>query len=271
MAQTETIPQRFYVEDSLFPTDNDLEIPTLKLDMQPKSVAIPFVLFGETRRSFKMQGQGTLCFYTEDYRFNTVYEHPEKITYMQPANIVEPNFSLYDETPISMGLNQIYKKRWIGRAMQQRGIRVFVDLCCSPKYYKLNLMGVPRGYASFCTRGYSHQVEHLAYEYEIAKMVADGNELTFVCYGGGKPCKDFCRDNGLVYVTPAVEIRNKNVRYEKMKEAVAFFGQQISMATLNPKLNELPGLDEMMGEKVEDFSNGVAVKQLQTDKEVKNG
>ena len=244
---------RYEIQDSLFPADNDLEIPALRIDMQPKTCAIPFVLFGEARRSFKMGGNGTLCFYTEDYRFNTVYEHPEKIVAMQPANIVEPNFSLYDETPIAFGMQQIYKKRWIGRAMQMKGIRVFVDLCCSPKFYKLNLLGVPLGYSAFCTRGYSHQVEHLAYELEIARMVADGNDLLFVCYGGGKPCKDFCRDNGLIYVTPVVEVRNKNVRHEKMKEAVAFFGQQISMAALSPKVANLPSLEKMMDERVIDF------------------
>ena len=60
--RTIDIPQRYYVEDSLFPTDNMLEIPQLRVDMQPKSCAIPFVLFGEQRRSFQMRGQGTLCF-----------------------------------------------------------------------------------------------------------------------------------------------------------------------------------------------------------------
>ena len=263
------IPQRYYVEDSLFPTDNMLEIPQLRLDMQPKSCAIPFVLFGEARRSFQMRGQGTLCFYTDDYRFNTVYEHPEKILYMQPKNIVEPNFSLYDETPIAFGMQQIYKKRWIGRAMQERGVRVFVDLCCSPKFYKLNLMGVPAGYHSFCTRGYSHQVEHLAFELEMAKMIAGDNELLFVCYGGGDPCKQFCRENGLVYVTPVVEVRNKDQRHQKMKEAVAFFDQEISMTALNPKLNDLPKLEQMMGERVEDFrQHSIAVSER---KEANNG
>ena len=95
----------------------------------------------------------------------------------------------------------------------------------------------------------------MAFELEIARMVADGRDVLFVCYGGGQPCKDFCRENGLVYVTPVVEVKNRNVRYEKMKEAVAFFGQEISMTALNPKLNDLPRLEEMMGDRVEDFSN----------------
>ena len=78
----------------------------------------------------------------------------------------------------------------------------------------------------------------------------------------------FCRENGLVYVTPVVEVRNKDQRHQKMKEAVAFFDQEISMTALNPKLNDLPKLEQMMGERVEDFGqHSVAVSR----KEVANG
>ena len=108
----------------------------------------------------------------------------------------------------------------------------------------------------------------MAFELEMAKMIAGDNELLFVCYGGGDPCKQFCRENGLVYVTPVVEVRNKDQRHQKMKEAVAFFDQEISMTALNPKLNDLPKLEEMMGERVEDFrQHSIAVSR----KEAENG
>ena len=100
------IPKEYLFHDSLFPSNNDLEIPTLRLDMQPETCAIPFILWGEQRRSFQMNNQGTLHFYTDDYRFNSVFEHPDKILFMEPLNIVEPNLSLYDETPIALGMQQ---------------------------------------------------------------------------------------------------------------------------------------------------------------------
>ena len=137
--------------------------------------------------------------------------------------------------------------------MQERGIRVFVDLCVSPKFYRLNLLGVPAGYSRFCTRGYSFQIEHLEVELELAKMIAGDNSLLFVVYGGGKPCKDFCRDNGLVYVTPAVEVRNKDVKHQKMKESIAFMGQEVSMLELMPQLKDLPSKSQMLSEQVKDF------------------
>ena len=95
-----------------------------------------------------MLGAGTLHFYTDDYRFQSVYDHPEKILQHNPANIVEPNFSLFNETPIAFGLQHIYKKRFLARACQEKGIRVFVDLNVAPKYYKVNFLGVPRGWSS---------------------------------------------------------------------------------------------------------------------------
>ena len=117
-----------YIPDSLFPTDNDFEVPSLRLDMAASTCEIPFVCFGEQKRTFKMNGTGTLHFYTDDYRFNAVYEHPEKILQHNPNNIVKPNFSLFNEAPIAFGLQAIYKKRTIAQQMQEQDIKVFVDL-----------------------------------------------------------------------------------------------------------------------------------------------
>lgn len=241
------IQSELFVPDCLLQTDNDLEIPTLRLDMQPEFVDIPFVCFGEQKRTFQMNGQGTLHFYTDDYRFNAVYEHPEKILSHNPANIVEPNFSLFNETPVTFGMQAVYKKRFVARAMQEKGIRVFVDLNVAPKFYKLNLIGIPQGYSSFCTRGYSDRVNQLEFEYEMAKFMADGNPLTFICYGGGEVCKEFCRKHGLIYVTPIIAIKNKLKSFEKMIESIAFLGNDFSMS------KQLPTAKELFDKQVERF------------------
>ena len=251
MSMTENIAQL----DCLFPTDNELEIPTLSLDCQPKLVEIPFVCFGDQRRTFDMRGNGTLHFYTDDYRFSAVYDHPDRITQSHPANIVEPNFSLFNETPVAFGMQAVYKKRFIAKMMQQCGIGVFVDLNVAPKFYKLNLVGVPLGYGAFCTRGYSDRVNQLAFEYEMAKVVANGNPLTFVCYGGGEVCKQFCREHGLVYVTPIIAIKNKAKSFEKMVESIAFFDTKVSIGAGNK-----PTLDELLSKQVLDFSKAPQIE-----------
>ena len=114
-----------YVPDCLFESDNDLEVPSLRIDMHPHFCDLPFLCFGEQKRTFNMNGCGILHFYADDYRFAAVYEHPERILNHNPRQIVEPNFSLFSDMPIAFGLQAIYKKRLKGRMMQERGLPVF--------------------------------------------------------------------------------------------------------------------------------------------------
>lgn len=257
--ELQTINERYgddlMCEDCLFPTDNALEIPILRLDMQAKVVSLPFVCFGEQKRTFQMNGAGTLHFYTDDYRYKRLYDHPEQILHHNPQNIVEPNYSLFNETPIAFGMQQVYKKRFIARAMQEKGIRVFVDLNTSSKFYRLNMLGVPRGWSSYCTRGYSDRLNYLAFELEMAKSWSDGNPLTFVVYGGGSNVKEFCMKEGLIYVTPVVTMKNKLKSIEKMKETIAFFGKELNPIELMPQLQELPSYGEIKSRQVEDYKS----------------
>ena len=195
--------------DELFPTDNDWEIPSLRLDCQPTGATIPFLLYGEQKRTYDMMGNGTLHFYTDDYRYPDIYEHPEKILQHHPMNIVEPNYSLFNETPPAFGLQAVYKKRWIARMCQDKGVGVFVDLNVAQKFIKLNLLGVPMGYNSFCTRGYSDRLPALEIEWELARGISGRDRPLFVCYGGGRVCKDFCAKVGAIYVTPIVSVKSK--------------------------------------------------------------
>lgn len=228
-----------FVPDCLFPTDNDAEVPMLRLDRQPKYCEIPFLCFGEQKRTFQMNGQGTLHFYTDDYRFQAVYEHPEKILQHNPANIVEPNFSLFNEMPVAFGLQAVYKKRFIARAMQERGINVFVDLNVAAKFYKLNMLGVPMGWSSFCTRGYSDRIHYLEFEWQLAKSYAGDNPLLFVIYGGGNECKQFAKKHGCVYVTPVVTLKHKQKALEKIENSIAFLSEEFSVQGLIPNKSQV--------------------------------
>ena len=42
------------IPDMLFPTDNELEIPTLDINMQARECQIPFLCFGEQKRTYNM-------------------------------------------------------------------------------------------------------------------------------------------------------------------------------------------------------------------------
>lgn len=219
---------KLIVPDCLFPSDNAAEIPLLRADMQATACNIPFCCYGENKRTAIING-GTIHFYTDDYRYETVYEHPEKILTAQPSNIIEPNFSLYRETPIAFGLQQIYKKRWVARYLQDNGIRIFVDLNVAPKFYKLNLQGVPHGWRAFATRGYSDRLQFLEFEYNLACEWADGEPL-FVIYSGGEKCNHFAKTHpGCVYLSPQVRDyeRNKKNAQKAIADSVSLFPSEL--------------------------------------------
>ena len=240
--------QDLFCPDAIYECDNDLEIPSLRLDMQAKRCTIPFLLFGEQKRTYQMNGTGTLHFYGDDYRFQSVYEHPEKILQHNPENIVEPNFSLFNDMAIAFGIQAVYKKRLVARQMQEKGIRVFVDLNVASKWYRINMVGVPRGWQAYCTRGYSDRLQYLQFEYELAKSWADGNPITMVVYGGGQTVKKFCKEKGLIYVTPMVVVKKRAKALEDIKNTVAFFGQEIKLDVM------LSNKEDLFNNQVEDFS-----------------
>lgn len=247
--------QNLFVPDCLFPTDNDLEIPSLLPDVQPQFIEIPFYCFGEQARSTNMCGRGTLHFYTDDYRFRACYEKPEKILKYNPGSIIEPNFSLSNDTPKAFGMQAIYKKRWLARAMQERGIGVFVDLNVAPKFYKLNLFGVPKGYQSFATRGCTDRLNELQFEYEIAKFIADGKPIHFIVYGGGNVVEQWCHEHNVVYITPIIIIKNKLRAFEKMKDTIGMLDFDAKA-----KYNELK--KTLYNSQVKDFGNMLETAQF---------
>ena len=116
------------------------------------------------------------------------------------------------------------------------------------KFYKLNLIGIPPGWSAFCTRGYSDRLNYLAFELEIAKSVAGDNPLTFVVYGGGEKVRQFCKEFGLIYITPTVTIKKRAKALEAIKETVAFFGQELKID------RQLPTKDDVFLRQVEDFN-----------------
>jgi len=142
---------------------------------------------------------GTWHFYVDDYRFTNLIKRPDKIVNTQCNSAIEPNFSIFNQMPIPVGLFRIYQKRWIARYWQQHGIRVIVDLNVAPKFRAYNLLGVPIGWGAYATRGYTDRLDQLEAEYNLAKTHASGNPLLFIVYGGGKLVKQYCAERAWLW------------------------------------------------------------------------
>ena len=195
-------------QDRLFPSDNQYEIPNLRLDRQPQTgLLLPFAPWGAYSR--RKNNIATYHFYVDDYRFQKIWLHPEKLIYTGCHEVVEPNFTLHLNMPIAYGLQLLYKKRWIARWLQENGVGVWVDLKVSEKYREFNLLGVPDGYNAFATRGYADNPAALSAELDIARRVSGYDTPNMLVYGGGKKAQEFCTKNSLIYCEQFIVQRKK--------------------------------------------------------------
>ncbi len=190
--------RKIWIPDCIFPSNNKYDVPTLLIERQARMLINPVKPYGTEKRS--KQGVGTYHFYVDDYRFNKIWDDPSNLIKSGMLAMVEPNLSLYNSTPISYGLHLIFKKRWIARFLQNYNIDVFVDLNVNPKFYDYNLLGVPDGWNSFATRGYSDNIDALKKEIEIAQKVSGEDEPYMIVYGGGKKAKELSAKYNLIYI-----------------------------------------------------------------------
>lgn len=190
--------EEFDVKDILFASDNDFEIPTLKLSEMAGNLELPVTPWGANSRLRK--DVNTYHFYVDDYRFEKLFKDPVNLLTSGCKAIVEPNCSLHDQTPIAWGLQLIYKKRWLARYCQDCGIKVYADLNVASKFAEYNTLGIPKGWNAFFTRGSYNMLKSLEVELEIARRISGKEQPNLIVYGGGKEIQKICQNLGLLYV-----------------------------------------------------------------------
>lgn len=182
-----------------FNSTNEWDIPDLLPNLQaPAGIIHPFVPWGTQKRG---SSAGSIHFYVDDYRFQTIWDNPGQVVNSGCAVIVEPNMSTDDYVPHAYSLFLVFKKRWFARLMQERGISVFVDVHVASKDREINFLGVPKGWKSFATRGYADDIPMLIEDIEAAAEFA-GDGFNMVVYGGGAKCEKVARDRGCQYIKP---------------------------------------------------------------------
>lgn len=183
-----------------FKSSNEYEVPDLLLERAANSAIVdPFVPWGTQKRG---SSAGSIHFYVDDYRFQTIWDNPDQVINSGCAVIAEPNFSTDEYMPLAYGLFLVFKKRWFSRLMQESGLRVYVDLHVTDKFRDINLLGVPSGWNAFSTRGYADDIENLLKDIEVAKGIAGTEQINMIIYGGGKACRKVAEDHGCIYLEP---------------------------------------------------------------------
>lgn len=193
------------VPDVVWPSDH-MDVPWLLLDpdLIPDAVHAPAITFGAMH---KPTSCGTLLFYVHDTRMDVIYRSPQKAFRFDPVAIVEPNFSATEQSPLPVVLYNIWRKRWLARYWQSRGLKVFVDINVHPAWEDYILLGVPEGWTAYATRGSSKTEEELMWEWNLAVERADGATPLLLVYGGSKDIKSFCASQHTwTYVPEAMRV-----------------------------------------------------------------
>ena len=115
-------------------------------------------------------------FFVDDYRFNGIYDHPEKSLdkYSQYAFLLTPDFSTYAEMNLWRQLESVAMNRWCGAYWQNKGLKVIptiswstprsFDFCFEGVEYNsivaIGMIGCKRNHLGFM-RGYNSMLEKL--------------------------------------------------------------------------------------------------------------
>lgn len=202
----DVLPSFSDVPDVVWPSANRMGIPELLLSHQADVVDFPLARWGEHGRKKRA---GTVLFYADDYKFHRLWRDPTQILHTQCATAGEVNFSTHPQAPPAVTLWRIYQKRWLARFWQSHGVRIMVDLNVDPQWSELNMLGVPKGWRAYCTRGYNYAIPDIARELERAREHAGTQDVLFLVYGGGAAVKAWCEEVGAWWHPEVMDLAKK--------------------------------------------------------------
>lgn len=198
---------------ALFRSDNPAGIPALELWMQADWVPA-LTIWGTVKRNQVMPG--LYAFFTHDARFSALCKNPSALLQTECAAAVEINISTHEQMPNYEAWAAIGLKRKIACYWGKHGVKIFVDLNVAPQFYYANLMGVPRGWKAYMTRGSVETIDWLDVEFALACERAESDFIIFVVYGGGAAVEERCIQRGWQYLPETMdtlkEMRNAQKR-----------------------------------------------------------
>jgi hypothetical protein len=234
--------------DCLFPSSNEYGIPDLMPSMQGDFFDYP-LSYGSVARQGDYRGH-TILFYVDDYRFNSLgnavehgshfqklWERPDYVWKSGAPSFVEANFSTSDAQAFAVALWQIYKKRFLSRYWQERGMRCWVDLNVSPAWQDLNLVGVPLGWKAYATRVHKiHSLDDIVHQAELAEAHAGASDIKFAVYGHRKEIERLCQREGWIYVNEQEVIWQKRDDSKARRRATSLHTESnIGVEPIEPK------------------------------------
>jgi hypothetical protein len=179
-------------------------IPELDLNLQAEELIAPVVKWGSVARTSRMIG--TYHFLTDDYKFSALWSRPDRLPDSGCRVAVEPNYSTWPGMDPARLREGIYRKRWLARYWQSRGVRIVVDLNVDPAFRDVALEGVPPGWRAYAVR---HQfgigLGEIEADFEHAARHAGTREgLLFAVFGGWRKVRDLCAARGWLWIAESM-------------------------------------------------------------------
>jgi hypothetical protein len=130
----------------LFPSRNSYGIPDLE-HTPVRQIPAWLVPYRQRIRASEAPDEGAVHFFTDDYRFETVWGRPVKaLAALVPYRMVlTPDFSLYRNWPLLLQMWNVYRSRWCGRFWQAQGFTVIPTVSWSTaESFAFCFLGIPR-------------------------------------------------------------------------------------------------------------------------------
>lgn len=183
----------------IFETDNEWGVPTLDLNYQCTKEHTMIERWGRlSRHNTRMPGMWH--FYTDDYKFSALWKDPDVVVRTGCVAAIEPNYTTTFSHPKAEVLYNIWRKRWLSRYWQSKGISTVVDLNVELPFWELNFLGVPKGWGSYATRWYAN-FNDVDLQYKRAQEHAGREDITFFVFATKvKDVDEVCQEKGWINV-----------------------------------------------------------------------
>jgi hypothetical protein len=167
-----------------FPTDgNPFGIPTIRrapMAYTPEWM-IPYRCRAKDTRN------GGIHFFLDDYRFESVWGHPNKALnalLTHDMTVLTPDFSLFADWPLAIQIWNTYRNRWIGAKWQTAGLRIIPTIAwSSPESYTFAFTGVEtRSLVAISTMGVRKN-NWVLFDRGYREMIQQLQPSLVLCYG----------------------------------------------------------------------------------------
>jgi len=129
--------------------------------------------------------EGIHCF-TDDYRFEPLWRSPDRYK-INDRIICSPDFSIYPEWPLAAKQWQVFRSRWLARALQVRGAHVIPSVSwADPESWKYCFLGLPQD-STIAISAYGASRNPVEYREGFEAMRAALHPTRIVCIGGKLP------------------------------------------------------------------------------------